>query len=883
MSNESRIIAQELESLGSFYGLDDRFTSLIRGLDLDEYVEIVMAERNLELVIGGVGREDALVQLARSQNVPGEIVHAFQDFAARFPGRMLYTKLCFGPDHSAPSMYFVAIEPWDNILGFLDTMPSIRGSLPALRVALEGSQICFLIGFTLDQGTGSLLVKTYHLFDRRKVAPDPKPFLVSHRLTGGRLAPTTKHYTVNIPWGSLRIGPRWSAITDHARELFGDRYTLMKGQSPGATGADGMKAYLFRRDRRQGESYRIGSYNYYVDEGIRLLQAQRHDHALESFANAVDYAPDDPHTHVRIADCHAATRRYARAIGHALEARRLARAQQGPDATAPSGRPPLSRAHKQTLELLTRELESSPSVRAYLARGSLLFDGERYEEALRDLTRAAELAPTSAEVYNALGGVYLRLGRFGQALEACTHARQLSPRINDSNLKMAEKMAFLAQQLEARPTADLHIQHGELLYHLGLLEAAREAFLEADEWRPTAGVATLATPAPAAAGTRKYLFLPMASPGYVFPSIKLANILQERSQSVLFAVSADYGALLQCQGIDCVRLTNHEERRPFLFPGSWFSSDTVARDVTLLEQVITSYQPDVIVTSPLCLSGFILAERHSIPVVVIGFGEYLFPGSDDDTDAQRNWRITEMARHYNTCRAALSLPPVATSCTDFALLGDQYFIRSIPELDDGLALPARVEYAGGLYWEPSYRNRPLSRFIARSKQERLPLVYVQIGRLFGDRAVWQTLASILGQLPMRFVVDVGRADYVRSPLPDNFYSSSFIPLGAIADDIDHVICAGQSSTVISAILHGKQMLCVPHSSDSREFTAKLVAKGIALTVDDPATGVDPDSLGNRLEELANQRCLDSVLRYQKLFRDHESSDVLFEKMSAVLR
>lgn len=886
MIHDSQVIARELLALGAFYGLEDAaFTNSIHSLDLTDYVEIVLGQRNLELVVGGVGKEHALIELAHSRGFPGEIVQVFGDFAARFPDRMLYTKLCFGPEASPPSMYFVSIEPWDAILAFLDTLPSIRGSLPALRAAVGDSAICFLIGFTLDPRTRRLLVKTYHLFDRQQAAPDPMPFLVSHRLTEGRLLPTTKRYTVNVPWNSLHIDPRWTAIADQAQSLFGDSYALMRGEStPAADAADGMKAYVFRHDRRQGTSYQIRSYNYYADEAIRLLQAGDHPRAVASLDNAVDYAPDDIQTHERVSACYASMQRYTPAIEHGLRARELARGQ--------GVRPTLPAARAQALELLDQELASGPSVRSYLARGGIHFEREDYDEALRDFTRAAELAPRSAEVYNALGGVHLRMGRFGQALEACTHARQLSLAVSDSNLNMAREMVRLTQEIDARPSPRLYHARGVLLYHLGLLEAARDDFARSAKDSPTDAqdVMTAASTEsrepsrqPAATAAKKYLFLPMSSHGYVFPSIKLAHILQQRSQDVLFAASTDYGALLQAQGLDSIRLYNQKENRPFLFPGSWFSSDTVTHDVILLEQVIAKHEPDVIVTSPLALSGFMMAERHSIPVVVVGFGEYLFPSSEDDTDTERNWRLTEMARHYNECRGALNLPPVPVSSEDFALIGDQYFIRSIPEMDDGLAPPSKVSYAGGLYWEPAYRNHSLARFIASSKASSRPLGYIQIGRLFSDHEVWSALVDALRQLPMNFIVDLGRADYVNAELPDNFHSYSFVPLGAIADDIDVVICAGQSSTAISAILHGKQILCIPHSSDSRAFAAKLAAKQIAITIDDTATGLTRGSLQDCFDKFARGHCRDSVLRYQALFRDHESEDLLFEKMTSVLR
>ncbi|MEE8056472.1 MAG: hypothetical protein V3T17_01355 [Pseudomonadales bacterium] len=383
---------------------------------------------------------------------------------------------------------------------------------------------------------------------------------------------------------------------------------------------------------------------------------------------------------------------------------------------------------------------------------------------------------------------------------------------------------------------------------------------------------------------KKYLFTPLASFGYFFPAIKIAHILQQRGENVLFASAPIYGPLLQIYGIHSVEIRNQKNEHPFLMPGLWYSDTATEDAVNALEQVINHYRPDVIVSNPLALASFVVAERHTIPNVITGFCEYLYPIRDSE-DTTGQWRIGDMTRHYNNCRLRLNLEPIAVDPINSPLIGDKYLLRNIPQLKEPNDLPAKVSYVGGLYWEPGYINHELMHFIRQSQRNKLPLVYVQIGRLFQDDQIWSSLVNILERLPMNFIVDVGRADYMRNntSLPSNFYVNSFIPLGKIADDIQFVLCSGQSTTVISAIIHGKAILSIPHAADAIDLSKKIQAKGLGTALYSHATD---------LQEIAIRRCIDKlednvfqskVQEYQKLFLDYDDPELIFKHVTSVLQ
>lgn len=369
---------------------------------------------------------------------------------------------------------------------------------------------------------------------------------------------------------------------------------------------------------------------------------------------------------------------------------------------------------------------------------------------------------------------------------------------------------------------------------------------------------------------KKYLFVCLSSIGYLYPAIRLAHILQARGQRVLFVSTSEHALVLNTQGIDHLSVKN--DAVPFLYTANWFLAANAPAEGKVLDYVVATFEPDVLVGSPLALAAFVAAEKYQLPLVSIGFTEYLYPGLN--ALPEKSWRMHSITNYYNGYRAELGLGPIAVSPLASPLIGDCYLLRSVPELNDHLPLPTAVQYVGALYWEPSYENLPLRHFCANSQATGKPLVYLQIGRLFEGAAGWQALLGALRESPLNFLVDTGRADYIQPgvPFPDNFFVSPFIPLGAVADDVAFVICSAQSIAVTSAIVHGKPLLCLPHSADAVELTQRLVGKGLALGLYE-VEGIRPEQLAHCFEQLLAQLLRPAITDYRQKFLRYSDEQV----------
>ena len=379
-------------------------------------------------------------------------------------------------------------------------------------------------------------------------------------------------------------------------------------------------------------------------------------------------------------------------------------------------------------------------------------------------------------------------------------------------------------------------------------------------------------------GVGKYLFIVSSSYGHLFPAIRLAHVLQSHGGDVLFVAARENQFLLESQGLKCVCFSG--QPHPFLSTYNWYESYTGQQQYQLIRAVADAYRPDTIVGTPLALPAFILSELCSTPLIVIGYCEYLFPGVGD-TGSAKQWRIESITRHYNELRQRLGLPAISADPADSPLIGDIHLIRSVPQFTARDGMPPCVKYVGALLWEPAYVNHDLDRFVAARPNRESPIFYVQIGRLFEEPHRWERLVRLLGDAPARFIVDLGRSDYLsdHAEFPDNFYLHPFIPMGHVKDEISGVICSGQTTSVLSALFHGKPMLGIPNSGDGAEVTRRIVDHGVGTGIFDPA-GLEEAVLSKFIHS-ATQGCFQTkVMLQQSSFQAHDDDARLFAEVSS---
>jgi len=361
----------------------------------------------------------------------------------------------------------------------------------------------------------------------------------------------------------------------------------------------------------------------------------------------------------------------------------------------------------------------------------------------------------------------------------------------------------------------------------------------------------------------KYLFFVHASNGHVLSAVKLAHSLIKRGHDVRFLVAQEYLITLQMYGIEAVGVTN----QPNMFNASndWFEKGPCLDQIRLLETAIEDYQPDTLVTNPLAISAFIVAEKHELRTMVLGYCEYLYPVLNTQRTV-KHWRMESITKHYNDLRSELGMAPVTPDAGTSPLIGDVHLLRSTHEFNGNEAVPDQVMPVGPLYMEPTYTYPALDKFIDAHRDEGRRVLYIQVGRLFDHADVFHNMIETLIDQDIAAVVDLGRCDYDTKTLEDSdlFFTAPFIPVGHVADRIDTVVCSTQTTSVVGAISNGMQLICTPYSADSRELAQRVAIQGVGADTCQEGTFVRQKFL-TALEDTAKGRFMDRVNHFRERF------------------
>lgn len=187
---------------------------------LENYCELALSERGLEIITAGKGPEVAADFAARAleTGLSPEAAELFLECERRFPGRHLGFKRAFGAGASRASVYVRFKASKRDVLPFLKER--VPGVLASLEAHLEGNDILYGFGFF---GEARLGMKTYVLRDLappQADGPRTRGFL-SYRWIENRLAAERKEYFPAVLRSDLaHLGGGWPRLLDFLRDAF---------------------------------------------------------------------------------------------------------------------------------------------------------------------------------------------------------------------------------------------------------------------------------------------------------------------------------------------------------------------------------------------------------------------------------------------------------------------------------------------------------------------------------------------------------------------------------------------------------------------------------------------------------------------------------------
>ena len=330
----------------------------------------------------------------------------------------------------------------------------------------------------------------------------------------------------------------------------------------------------------------------------------------------------------------------------------------------------------------------------------------------------------------------------------------------------------------------------------------------------------------------RLLFSCAAAEGHFRPLVPLAEEAARQGHQVVFASAescrdrvGSAGFELLAAGIDRDELESRyapyleqllaiepSERRPYGFAWRYGAIDAPAKVEELLAAA-TSWQPDLIVHESADLAAPLVAHALGVHSVHQGFGRRV-PAACFEQAAQ------EMDPVW--VAAGLVPPPLCG-----AFRGD-YIDVCPPSLRpaavrDGVpVLEMRLPSVAGTTALPSWGKRsPTGR-----------AVYVTLGTMFNDLAVFRVLLDGLAEVDCTVVATVGRDNdpALLEPLPTNAVVERFIPQDEVLPHVEATVCHGGAGSTLAALAHGLPMLMLPQAADQFENALVCQEIGVALVL-----------------------------------------------------
>jgi len=337
--------------------------------------------------------------------------------------------------------------------------------------------------------------------------------------------------------------------------------------------------------------------------------------------------------------------------------------------------------------------------------------------------------------------------------------------------------------------------------------------------------------------TKRFLFCPLASHGYVYPMVGIALALRRLGHDVAFVTGPGFEKTLRAAEIKRIPRGNHDG--PSFEAELWWEPLAVAVQVKHIEHALALFGPDVLVGHQLTRGPLIVAERQGLPVAVLGFSTYLWPdgqlpgqSAQSDRESRLVWRFGDMLDSYNKVRDLCALPPDPGEYASTGMLGDLFMLQGVPEFEPDIdRLPARVHLVGACIWEPPHADDALARWLNSSGPSDAPLLYVQHGRLFHLPSFWPHLVNSLEHQPIRVAAAIGRMDGEVGRVPETWFVRDHLSQGAVLPKAAAVISAANTTSVLGALLHGVPSLLIPGGGEQPDVAERCVAIGTSVSLD----------------------------------------------------
>ena len=324
----------------------------------------------------------------------------------------------------------------------------------------------------------------------------------------------------------------------------------------------------------------------------------------------------------------------------------------------------------------------------------------------------------------------------------------------------------------------------------------------------------------------RFLFCSYATPGLLFPHIRIAEQLRAQGHRIAFITDISRTELLGSRGF--YRIKRSDTDGPSFQIGLWSNPLEVALQYKHTCHAIKEFRPSVIVSNELGMGALLAARALSLPIAVLGSLAYLWPSKNITASRHASWRYADARRLLDEACYKLALPQF-DSGNDHPLLGDLFFLRSAPffEIHDAY-LPSKVHYIGSYLGTVQSCDPELSAWIARQKSSGKRIIYLQFGRSFGRPSSLRVVKSALASIGAAVIAVTGRSDEAFGDVPKDFLVRSHAPEDLIIKESLGVISTANSTTILGSIEAEAPGVVFPSGGETPDIADRCMRAGTAI-------------------------------------------------------
>lgn len=345
---------------------------------------------------------------------------------------------------------------------------------------------------------------------------------------------------------------------------------------------------------------------------------------------------------------------------------------------------------------------------------------------------------------------------------------------------------------------------------------------------------------------RVVLLMCPASPGFVYPCIRIGKCFQSAGSRAIVCTGDAFARSIVREGLE---FYEHRFSDHCFEISSWYLPEYVAKQFKILVEAIRLHGPEILIVSQHC-PAYVLLEDFSIQTWVLGLATSLWPRricpSTECTDRElrENWRLAEWQKIVSEAARLLETTRHRIDVSTF--YGNKFLLRSVPELDP---MPSnswpQFSYIGDCLYEPDVDES--WRAFANKLSKRV--IYIQHGRHFDRRDFWTELESVFSKsTEFIYIADMERYDGAKpsTHLPIHFRRQ--VPLLTLIPNIDVIVSSGGSTSVLAAISSAKKLIMSAPGSGAEDLSELVRTQELGRVFD--FTPTDPQTVASIQEFLS---------------------------------